>query len=704
MTSTLQQKGRDLKHTTSKPQSRRPTLVRKQDDADLAFDQGEASPSSSKRIKVSFDDEVEVNIIDELEKAPEIIREEVRHALEGHLVGDNTGYERIKAMYKATGDDAPSITTLRLHTAALIPHVTSLNRSYSGLVYAIVRSNWLGREENYVALFLRFLGSLISAQGSYLRDVLGMLIDNLTSSEFVVGHSCCASANVLQEPPSHGQLPNQPSVTRPQIYRRTHAALKYLLQLVPSASGTLSDALAKTFPPESDSGRAHSVFVQNLLNIIDYAPELQSEILSLITERLVKMDVQVQVDIEALAEDVGEDVVQGIPRLQTSFTEDLLNADDEESDEESVSGDDELDPENQKAKNITGNVEKLDLVLDILFSYYEPHFSGTSSMGRDSALNILLSQFTTIILPAYRSRHIQFLLFHFAQTSPELIDNFVGACVHIAFDKGRASIFCQSAAAYLASFVARGMRVPSQIVRDVFDYIGGQLNTLLAGYEPTCRGPDLRRYSTYYSLFQALLYIFCFRWRDLEADADESPRDEYESLQLIDEYDPSHHRWIPGIKETFSQNIFSKLNPLKVCSPPIVLEFARIAKHLGLMYVFHLLETNKRIRLTQVGSMGSTSRHPVAAYSLPERQTALSGRHDESVYQLDGYFPFDPYHLPRSQRWIEGDYQEWRSLPGLDGGGKGGDEEDESDSGGEEQEEEGSDVDEDTETDEGDGS
>ena len=370
----------------------------------------------------------------------------------------------------------------------------------------------------------------------------------------------------------------------------------------------------------------------------------------------MKIDVQVQVDLEDLAEDVGDGLVQGIPQLRSDFSEDIDDAD-EDSDHESDTSDESLDPDGQRAKDITNNVEKLDLILDVLFSYYNPFFLGASISVREAALDVLLSQFATIILPTFRSRHTQFLLFHFAQTSPALIDNFVGACVHIAFDKGRSAIIRQSAAAYLASFVARGIHVPSQIVRDVFDYIGSSLDDLRSDYELACRGPDLRRYSSYYSLVQALLYIFCFRWRDLEAGPEEDVDEE--DLPAVDEQE---HTWIPGVKETLAQNVFSRLNPLKVCSPAIVTEFARITNHLGIIYVFHLLETNKRLRLSQFGG----SYRDGSAYNQPERETALSARKDESYQQLDEYFPFDPYHLPRSKRWIEGDYKEWKGIPGLD--------------------------------------
>ncbi|MCJ1243047.1 hypothetical protein MMC30_000243 [Trapelia coarctata] len=627
--------------TPLKSSARRPTLVRKRDDTDFDNTRDSTPSSPSKKARVSFDNEVEVRVMDEWEKAPAVVREEVRRALERHVLGDDSGYDRMKEIYtrKTSGEDVPSTATLRSYTAALLSSVSALNRSCSGLVFRVLQSDWTSMPDEYVALYLRFLGNLVSAQGAYLGDVLRMLVGYLAYT-----------------PSADGLSIDQPAFTRSQVHSRVHGALKFLLRLIPSASSVLSSVLTSRFPNSSDSKRAHVSFVHNLLKIIEYAPELQPDILSLITERLVKIDVQVQVDLEDLAEDAGEGVVQGISDLQSRITEEIDGEDDSEDDSDN-SDDDDVDPDAQRAKEIMANVEKLDVILDILFSHYAPLFSETSGQAQDSALDILFFQFTTIILPTYRSRHTQFLLFHFAQTSPALIDYFVGTCVQFAFDKSRPAIMRQSATAYLASFVTRGIHVSPSIVREVFDHIGNQLSIYRAEYEPSCRGPDRRRYSNYYSLVQALLYIFCFRWRDLEAGPGEQA--DNDDIPLLDDLP---HMWIPGIKETLAQNIFSKLNPLKICSPAIVSEFAKIANHLGIIYVFHLLETNKRLRLSQF--TGSLERD--ASYNLPERETALSGRKEESYQQLDEYFPFDPYHLPRSKRWIEGDYREWKAIPGLD--------------------------------------
>ena len=164
---------------------RRPTLVRKREDSDSGIDRARTPSSPSKRLKVSFDNEVQVKVMDDWEKAPAVIREEVRRALELHAQGDDSAYDRVKEIYttKPTAEDAPSATTLRNYTAALLSSVSGLNISCSGLVHAVLQSVWIVRDEDYVALFLRLLGNLVSAQGVYVGDVLRMLVEYLVNSE-----------------------------------------------------------------------------------------------------------------------------------------------------------------------------------------------------------------------------------------------------------------------------------------------------------------------------------------------------------------------------------------------------------------------------------------------------------------------------------------------------------------------------------------
>lgn len=435
-----------------------------------------------------------------------------------------------------------------------------------------------------------------------------------------------------------------------------HTALKYVLQLVPVASRELSSALSSAFPHPTDSTRAHVEYVRNLLALTAYAPALKADVLALIVDRLIKIDVQVQTDVEDLEEEAEELLVQGELVKDISATQNLFE-DDDQSDAESVSSDDSVDEDVQRIKALKSAVQKMDSIMDLLFAYYTPIFVKGSVRESQSMFDQLLSLFRKTILPTGRSRHTQFLIFHFAQTSPMLTSRFIDVCMQILQDKTVRSSFTRlSAAAYIGSFVARGKHVSTADVRYVFHYLGNLLEQLRRTFEPTCILPDMHKYSAYYGVAQALIYIFCFRWKDLLVDRDDFEADEEEDdEELLESGDLV---FLPGVKETLSYNMMSKLNPLKVCAPEIVNEYARVAHSLRFLYVYSIIEQNRRVRLSQV-------RQNTAAGS--SRETALSALHGERHYQLDAYFPFDPYNLPFSKRWIVGDYNEWKGVPGEKG-------------------------------------
>ena len=438
--------------------------------------------------------------------------------------------------------------------------------------------------------------------------------------------------------------------------------------------------LSNAYPSAADSRRRHVVYVRNILRTTQYAPELQSEILSLITSQLIKIDVQVQIDLFELADEISDSLVRDIPRLGS--LDDASDDDEAESDSDEEPDDDEdVDPTAQRAKEIISNIEKLDVILDILFAFY------TRLLERPETAvcvgDTLLSQFNALILPSYRSRHTQFLIFHFAQQSLDGVDSFAGALTAVVFDASRPPLVRESAATYLASFVARGRHVPGSIVRDVFAYLGAQLAHLRAAHNgPACRGPDPRRYHTFYALMQALLYIFCFRWRDLTVAAaaasaptlspastqsdDENDNGGFDDDDDDDEDPDAAPVFLRSTRTALRDNIYTKINPLRVCAPAIVAEFARIARRLRFMYVYPLLATNKRVRLATgplPASTGGAGGGGPSALDGPALGAAA--RKEVDAQQLDAYFPFDPYRLPRSKRWVADDYREWVGVPGA---------------------------------------
>ncbi|KAF2707468.1 hypothetical protein K504DRAFT_469915 [Pleomassaria siparia CBS 279.74] len=606
------------------------SLKRKQ--PDTHFETEHLPSSQIKRRRVTFDPEVDVRILSDVnEKSLELVGEEVRRALEKHASDDNGGYDHIRSLltYKPTSVDAPLTALLQKYVIALTNNVPSLDQKCNGLVHAIIECSWIARNEQFVRSYQHLLRSLLSVHPGYTKSVLGMLV------------------NMFLELPSPAiRQQDDPQILRTRLQARVHETLKCILRQSSMTNTFLAPILQFRFPFPTDTTKSHVNYIKNILRVSEYCPELKGQILSLVMDKLVKIDVQIQVDMDELEDDIEDQIVDDMG----SDVED----DEEDSDNESVSSEESLDADERHIRELRDSVTKLDAIMDLLFSHYDSILEKGDLFEIDLTFESLCSQFASIILPTYRSRHTQFILFHFCQTSPDLMERFAGCCSHLAFDQRRPHILRVAAAAYLASFIARGAHVSGPVVRDVFDLLCVHLENLRAAQEPTCKAPDLRRYGTYYAISQALLYAFCFRWRDLIVTPDGTPLTDE---QLI--YQETDFTWHNSIQDTLRRNIFSKLNPLKICAPTITAQFARIAHHLRFLYVFPLLETNKRIRL---------ARNAGSAYTdgLGARETALTMKKGEEAFMLDAYFPFDPYVLPRSKRWLSQDYVQWKPIPGME--------------------------------------
>ncbi len=109
----------------------------------------------------------------------------------------------------------------------------------------------------------------------------------------------------------------------------------------------------------------------------------------------------------------------------------------------------------------------------------------------------------------------------------------------------------------------------------------------------------------FYAISQSLFLIFCFRWRDLQDD---------------------DGKWMPALSITYAV-VNSPLAPLKVCSQSVAMQFARVAHVTDFMYCYPLLK----------GANPSTS-------------------------DLNTFFPFDPYRLPKSSHYIQAIYREWGEV------------------------------------------
>ncbi|KUI66660.1 RNA polymerase I-specific transcription initiation factor rrn3 [Cytospora mali] len=604
--------------------------------------------SPAKRRKtVSFDMEsntvqdIGVGTPAETKKKAEDIKRVVVKALKEHTMGDQEGYDTLKGIFETDRrrkftpnssrlDDEVEPSDLIFYVNALKACAPQIGRTCSGLVHEILSIPWLGRPDDFVGAYIDFLANLVTGQSIYLSSVLAMLVEKFRLFR-----------------PSQWKAEDFPVVDCDVMRRRLHRALGHVLQLFPAARRVLLSLINKEFPFSDESNPIHTAFVQNLLRLREYASDMGPEIMELITDRLVKIDVQIQVDLDEADDDVAAGVIQ---QLRSSSADDADN--DDISDVESVASDDSDDRHELTGRILKAaqHIQKMDSIMNSLFELYEPIFADPDSDSAGDIFENMLSEFVNIILPTYSSRHTQFIIFHFSQLSENLMDRFAGVLLDIAFGNQNSMVTRQNAAAYLASFAARGKKVPAESVRTICTVLIKHIDSYRYRHQATAR-PDLRRFTPYYALFQGLLYIFCFRWRDLVVDIPEAvnPDDpaSYLGQELV---------WMEELYPLLRANIWSEFNPLRVCHPTIVQEFAKLAGHLGFMYVHDKIEANRRIYLSSY----------VSSSVEALRETASHNPYDESWLQLTPYFPFDPYQLPESRHWVDDDYVPYNPFPGLD--------------------------------------
>ncbi len=604
----------------------------------------DAPSSPSKRSRVTFDSDVEiVSADDDQDLDPLVVKEQVRRAIERHRFREEDAYERIKSYFSTSPDksNAPSTKVLKFHLQALLANVTSLDKDCSGLVNAILYSEWAGRDEQYYALFVRFLNNLAAAQRGYQSKIMSVLVE-------------------LLGPQKTRRIEGALPVRQPRIHRRALQAIQHISNNVPSSPATLADRMASRLEFDFQKAEEQMTYIRNFMEMITYVPELTSEILRLVLNELIKLDVAVQVDLDEEEEDAEDELLSHMSSSQTlvpGSSQDMLKGgldnqsdDANTTDESDMEEDEETDAATERRRKLKEDIKQVDLIMDMFFQYYVKLTASTNLQTRDNAIEQIISQFHTQILPTYRARHPQFLVFHFAQADPIIVDRFVTSCVAVLVDNKQAHLLRHSAAAYFSGFVGRGAHVSPQVVQDCLELLCDHLNILRKTYEPGCRGPDLKRYGDFYAAFQAILYIFCFRWRDIASSSSDN-----ESDFEVDEEEVETFHFPETLRESLRAAMYCPLNPLRVCTPVIVEQFAKLAHALQLFYIYPKLEENKHVRVT-------THWRNISDLTISNPERDLSWVGDNGI--LEGYFPYDPYHLPLSKHWIEGDYVEWKGIPG----------------------------------------
>jgi RNA polymerase I-specific transcription initiation factor RRN3 len=364
----------------------------------------------------------------------------------------------------------------------------------------------------------------------------------------------------------------------------------------------------------------------------------------------------------------------------------------------------------------------------------------------------LLNLFSRQILPTSSTQHIPFLLFLTSSFSPAHTDLFLGLLVSQALyatsttaptlNSQPISIGQRVAATvYIGSVVCRARFVTDDQARQVITYLLAWIEGKLHQTRTTRQTDEL---PLFYAVCQAVMLIFCFRWR---AFTGTNPEHEgvLGEMELETEGESVEDgeaggsggdgKWMRDL-DVLQRAITSELNPLLGCNPTIVSMFAKVAHQTGFAYCFSIIEANtsaarstsshalNRVASasTSAPSQGQSTTNSGTAFSSSASISASASDRESGRGRvnsvaaaasagsasvtlprqarqtnvdsgLDSYFPFDPYDLVRSNRWIESKYRTWDEVAmGADS-----DDEDDDDDEEDESEDEEEDVSEDSE-------
>ncbi|XP_076035704.1 RNA polymerase I-specific transcription initiation factor RRN3 homolog Tif-IA isoform X2 [Oratosquilla oratoria] len=532
-------------------------------------------------------------------------------------------------------------TELKRWIVIMTENVAILDQRVDQLVLDFLKIPWFGLKDDIANEMKNFVLTLVMAHNYYTHPILDITFKLLVP---------------VLKPGSEEKLRNNPHILAADdklIFSRAINLIVAIHNHVPMCRENILSLAKNNRPFFKRHVYLHTVFCKNLLQLATLLPHLQRGILEIIISNMVTIDVHA-------------------PRAELSLEED--------SDEEDKESDNEDDLFHMEVEETSSGIKQdktagvmshmeghtLDMLMATMLWYIHSvchgtltftsqelknesdkcPFNGKAMEGTEKKLTLgcqcqgkhhnlealknlytdLQDIFIRIILPTHASSHVQFLIFYLLAIRPGLASIFLEFLRVNKFENPNSGReIRKNAMSYMGSLLARGKFIPFSHVHSCLEVICSWCSAYLENQEriQTRNYEDLMVHSPFYYACQTILYVFTFRYR---------------------EYTENEKKLSFARVLNLERLVLSKLNPLRICAPAIVSNFAAVTRRFQLAYCSTILENNKRMTLPSVSSSGGCSEQ---------------GRRTH----LDMFFPFDPYLLQRSKNYITQHYREFDGLP-----------------------------------------
>jgi RNA polymerase I-specific transcription initiation factor RRN3 len=429
---------------------------------------------------------------------------------------------------------------------------------------------------------------------------------------------------------------------------RVHAALATIMFMCPMGKMEMFPIVSANTPFRKKEESFLRWYYKNSLDVLEYIPSMEGELIALIIDRCLEMDVEIKIN------DGGEVSIDRDGDDTGIFQLDL-----EEKTKEVLPQDVTVDE----------MADRLDSIMKILFEYIESRCEEHLSKAY-SIFNILLRSFETSILITHKSKFVQFLMLHLCGLESRQMEHdaeasllyreYASKLIEIILDPYRAIAIRQCAACYLASFVSRATYVCAETICEAVSALLRWAEAYVATLQSSAvYAVDIRNqcslHSLFYTVCQSSFYIMCFRG----VDAIEFHRHALSSLDSP-YYEPSR---IDISAERWTRLCEHPLQPLRYCLESVRSEFLVISKNFDLIseqVLSQLVAEEKRLA-SDAGKQRKKRRSTISTPATleKERQTGGVGGMGHGMNPLDSFFPFDPYLLHRSSKHVEPFYGHW---------------------------------------------
>mmetsp|Transcript_3764 Transcript_3764/g.4180 ORF Transcript_3764/g.4180 Transcript_3764/m.4180 type:complete len:736 (+) Transcript_3764:125-2332(+) len=574
------------------------------------------------------------------------------------------GYKSMLECLKSREDSSTLyrlFIVLRIHGPTL-HELTTYPQKHGKLLHYIFRIDPLS-----VPFRLRGNVAYVSLVDSYdfARAYFHLLLVIVSANSTFLNATLRAFWNLLVHHVSVQNEGEEPvkDVDREQRLNYIHAALAKTLRLVPRAAVELQSVIAVKFPFRSSPFIVKYV-EQALIAVQSYGLMSEANVLELIVDKAMEMDVEIKIKDDGDVEIDNEKLTKN----KDDDDEAIFEMDIDKATEKPPPTPEELSKE-ATVKKIDEMAERLDSIMLLLFQHVEKRLQGDPTSAL-TLFQLIIPIFENNILTTYRSKYVQFIVFHLcgATKCDDIYREFAGYLIEGILDPYRSTAIRQISTCYLASFVSRANYVCPETACETVSALLRWAETYLAVMEQ--EENDLinfqfccEKHSLFYTVCQAAFYLMCFRGVEVidhhrSALAyfanNPSPVDDsiFADLDLID---LSQARW--------EKICGHYLNPLRFCLESVREEFIDLAKAHSLLTI----ELQKKLNASakkQSSSHAKPNKRRGKRINTPAISTALKGNYGvggmgKGSNPLDSFFPFDPYLLRESHELIGPLYRDW---------------------------------------------